>query len=240
MSRRDDLIREAFGETPNPGRKWTPAEAQEIERLRQAVSGLKSMRDVPEPQLSVERLRDAVLKTEMRQRGAGFRWPMIAAPAGLGVALVAFMALRPSAHRPVAYIADEAAPSAPSVALERSSPAPRPKVATAPALEARIEEPPPLAAGNGHRKPIARVTNTSNVLRIGKGATTSRSGGANAEPAELVASNAVMGPEPPIENLAPEATPDDVVVVIESRPDASTGSRSASEVEASSDVVIGG
>lgn len=241
MSRRDDLIREAFGEATSPGRKWTPDEASEIERLRQAVSGLKALRETPEPQLSVERLRDAVLKTEMRQRDGGFRWSMVAAPVGLGVALIAFLALRPDAGRPVAYIADDAPRARPSSTIELPAPAVTPKSGPQAVVPAPNQGPPAsVAARASQRRPSPRVTNVSDVVRVASGVTASRSGSAVADAGALVANHTVMGPEPPIENLAPAAVPDDTVVVIESRPDASTGSRSASEVEASSDVVIGG
>jgi hypothetical protein len=249
MSRRDDLIREAFEDGALANRDWTREERRELELLREAREGLQALRDVPAPQLSVERLRDAVLKAEMRQRATGFRWKLVTAPAGLALAVVAFLALRPEPEpspmvaavaesAPVAQPAPppDALPSAPEIVAQAEPPAqPGPQAAARPSPEPRAG----VRAGRAVRvaRAVAQPPAATRVEAPEPAVRGAPPGGATEEAAVTVAG---AGPEPAVGGASVPPESEVTVVLIQYRPDAATGSRPASEVLATNDVVIGG
>lgn len=94
-NRRDQILNMAFGETDTDGMAYeslSENERAELETLKGMREGLKSLSDVPECQLSPERLRSAILGNAVKKRPAqswGFATGTIAFVA---VALIAFQA----------------------------------------------------------------------------------------------------------------------------------------------------
>lgn len=93
--RRDQLLSIAFGEKDADGMMFenlSEEERTELEALRAVREGLLSLRDVPECQLSTERVRSAILGSAVKKRpayGLSFATGTIAV---LAVALIAFQA----------------------------------------------------------------------------------------------------------------------------------------------------
>jgi len=100
MNRRDELIQHAFGELPEDrSRRLEASEARdprlarEADALRQLRADLRGLRDIPECQLSAERMRDAVLRSEMKARPR-LSPVWLGAPVAAGLAVLGMFLLR--------------------------------------------------------------------------------------------------------------------------------------------------
>ncbi len=97
-SRRDKILTTAFGDADALDLSGlTDEERAEYEDARRLSEGLKTLRDVPECQLSTERLIGAVLSSAARKRPT-FTWGHAAVAAAVGV--MAFFAMQSSLFNP--------------------------------------------------------------------------------------------------------------------------------------------
>lgn len=101
----DDLIQLAFGdlkkEHADALRQACSADAEASETLRSYEmmrEGLLGLKDIPEMQMSTERLRDAILKDGLKPHPQSrFNWNLLAWPVSLGLAAtMGWMYLKPS------------------------------------------------------------------------------------------------------------------------------------------------
>lgn len=104
MANKDDfLIELAFGDRNDPEAlrqlESDPGSAKELKLYQEMRDGLKQLRDIPDMQMSGERLRDAILREGLRPvhepAPTSFRWLWFAAPVA-AAALFAFFAMRPT------------------------------------------------------------------------------------------------------------------------------------------------
>ena len=86
--RMDEIVSAAFGELDADLGKMTETERAEFEKLRAIKHGLNALREVPECQLSNERLSSAILGSAVKPRRAG-GWGIASA----GIAALALFAL---------------------------------------------------------------------------------------------------------------------------------------------------
>lgn len=239
--RKDLLIAYAFGdltEEEMAAFETDEAERAELNRLARLRRDLKQLNYAPECQLSVERVRDAILQHEIRQR-RDWRPLILAMPAAAALALVAFFSTRtgidPGVPQTSAIVA-ESAEQKPFVVRSEPDLVTSPPISdadvvqlvsiTLAALGVRpvSTDEPVRVASLEQRKPAARRKQASTVLA-------SRS-----SPTKEAAPNRAT----PVAAPTTQPQPMEPIVMISDDEDKTTGARRANEVETTSDVVIGG
>jgi hypothetical protein len=90
----EEIIGAAFGENVGELGQLTDAERRELETAQKMKQGLASLKDVPDHQLSNERLRNAILGSQVQRRPRFALWSYgSAAVACLAVALLAIQSM---------------------------------------------------------------------------------------------------------------------------------------------------
>lgn len=241
-TRKDQLIEFAFGElsdTEKQSLSLTASEKKELEGLASLCADLRALRDVPECQISTERMRDAVLKAEIRQRRDWRRWlPLTAVPAAAALALLALNFVKPPAvTQPTNIAATERPISSPLVATRVEDNGMSFDASDAAAFMLNAAAVVESLATN--EQPVAPVVNRSskprprNRVRM----TTARNqpvvrAVAKTQPAADTAA--------PVRSIPAPTNQPEPIVMISNEQDNNTGARRANEVETSHDVVIGG
>lgn len=228
MIRRDrdeQAIRMAFGE-------WEPQQGQPepddalhalTEEYRSMRADLALLRDVPECQVSVERLRDAILKAGIRQGPEPRRTWLAPAIATALVLVVGFGLTRRWDPGPNPMPTD--------LRLAVASPAPEP---AAPTLEPEIPvagvgsrpDHPAAEAPSAAKKPAPRRHRPTRYAVAPKTVVKPSTSSANAASAAVAEPDSLPASEP--------------VVLITPDQDDATGAQRASEMESADHVVIGG
>jgi len=227
MIRRDrdeQAIRMAFGEwEPHSGHP-EPDDALNAltEEYRSMRADLALLRDVPECQVSVERLRDAILKAGIRQGPESRRAWLAPAVATVLVLLVGFGLTRQWDPAP--------APMPTDLRLAVASPGPEP---AAPTVEPEIP-----AAGVGSRPDLpvaeAQLAAKKPAPRLHRPTRYAVAPKTVVKPSTSSANAASAAVEP---DSLPASEP---VVLITPDQDDATGAQRASEMESADHVVIGG
>jgi hypothetical protein len=259
MKRRneDELINLAFGELSSE-------RAGEVEKLlaeeeaAQTVNSFKALRDdlkllnnIPDSQISIERVREAILAGGLKRKRPVLRWSWVAAPT-LALALGWGIML----SRPMPSVRHSSTPEP----VQKSDTnlfaykAPEARNLFHPELELTDlnravtrnysfgkDDPATVAV------PDSSVTDSEAVYRP------EHSSGYENRAAEEVPTPAVSANEPPVPAVAEKlpnlddvamashsGTDDQGVVVVDEAKDRTTGAQKATEVEAPSDVVVGG
>lgn len=253
----DDLAMLAFGELPEaeaePLRQIIekdPEAASVYATYRDMAGGLKLL-PVPEHQLSTERLRDAILNQDLKQRSKAPFWQWLWGPIAVGAAAYLFMSFVNSGNRPLIPT-----PGSDKPILVDSGTPDLAQVNPPSNLHVTMPEGSAVPSGPSQRT-AERAANPSKATRTGglvamntkrsdgrNGLTASDRSNAKREPAVLeaeaissdienaVAMNAVM-----TEPFTPDAQP---LILIRSDKDAATGANRAMEVSTSNNVLVGG
>lgn len=267
MNRFDDrLIAFAFGEL---GPEETARFEQELSRhpewqaaldeLRTLKGDLRRLQEVPECQLSTERMRDAILRREMDQRvktGRRATWLVgpVASVAAMGTLWIVLQSLTPPSEPSprVGSVSDPTtlamrAASAPAPAVRKKATAPAaPAVRPSPTRNRKEREPMQIErtspsvrlASRSVERPVAVETDAPVVIRPAVAKIVST----ESVPETAMRPSGEMGlrtmesvPEQPT-----EATQREGIVIIRNERDERTGARTASEVQADDGIVFGG
>lgn len=235
--RKDQLLNLAFDETPEGEIvELSTDDRRELEALRTLKQDLKALRPTAECQVSVERIRDAILGQEIRSRRAWRPWVFGATVPVAAAILALFFLPRTSDIEPE----EQGSPSI--VARTVAAPEVQPEVRTTSgwseedarraiasamiamqtlAPQVSATEPAPAAPRRVPESHAKRTVRPANRVTH--------------QPVTKVTSAPTRSVTPP----APTAQPEPIVV-ISSTEDSKTGALRASEVESSYDVVIGG
>jgi hypothetical protein len=260
--REEELMQLAFGDLRREENGQLQAEistdpeaAKAFSSYRDMCDGLKALRDVPEMQLSTERLRDAILSGGLQPRPVSrwnFNW--LATPIAVGAcAFVIVLAVRKPHTIPMP--SGTVAMDTPSVdgsnpkkdwlgvtdfgANDDVSPKTAPQAAT---ISHDVTEQTPrmrhhvLRKNNGSMM-VAALTTTPNP-GLAKALSMPTFGNINANTSMTFAAktaDATRGAQ--AEQNSPKGNE---IVMIDAQPDAETGAARATEVKSSSNVVIGG
>ncbi|HRI42975.1 MAG TPA: hypothetical protein PLL78_03510 [Fimbriimonadaceae bacterium] len=240
--RKDLLIAYAFGdltEEEMAAFEANDAERAELDRLARLRGDLKHLNSVPECQLSVERVRDAILQREIRQRRDWKPW-IVAMPAAAALALLAFFATRPG-DAPVA-------PNANPIVVESAEQKPfvvrsEPDLVTSPPItDADVVQ----LVGITLSALGARPVSTDEPVRVASLERKSPTVPRRRTTPTAVAIRSESKKESTHDRTTPVAAPTtqpqpiEPIVMISNDEDKTTGARRANEVETSNDVVIGG
>lgn len=245
MSRQDDLIRYAFGELTEAEAERLRAElrtkpealreAEDLQALRQ---DLRRLNEIPECQLSVERLRDAVFQSNLRERArpVWLQWlPLAGVGAAAMLGVVAWLNSVEPSEQPLPIrdsVAELTPPAANSMVASSGSEAfdildfeqlqPRQSVVEA----AERDATPPLSAPARYQPPIQAAPAVHSVQ--------------SEEPVTITRPSPAPVAEAavPVADEVPEEQP--IVVVIEPESNNALGARNAAELTFGTDVVIGG
>lgn len=227
--REEQVIRMAFGEGKlESGIAENDAELKRLaEQYRAMRSDMDLLREIPECQLSVERLRDAILGAGIRQSPEPRRLWLATAFAAACTALIGLGLLRQwnsgtvrdDEHRRLAASSKEAEITVPAV-----EPPDPPSAAEAVGKRPVTERSPVVVHRTGPRQPrtirFAVAPKTPKTLVEPSAATSNRGSAAT------TVTDSVAGSEP--------------VVLIMPEQDDATGAQRASEMESADHVVIGG
>lgn len=240
MNRRDDLIQHVFGDLDERRSRQLDAEsalrpeiAREAQALRRLREDLRTLRDIPECQLSTDRVRDAVLRSEMKARPRlSLVW--LGAPVAVGLVLLALFLLRTDGGQVITQSGiDRGSPLAVAQPLETVA-----VVGAQSALDfAGLAEnvvPTPVAI-----KPTPAAFSAKAPRRPFRNAVRSESRRQRDE-ARIVRSPVAAGPVGPVASAKPgsdSSEPTGIVIIDTADP---TGETRANEVETASHVVIGG
>lgn len=233
---KDRLIEMAFEGSANlpSGGEFTSEAQAELKELQRIKEGLIDLRSVPECQLSIETLRDSILRAEMRapQRSLSrFAW---LAPAAAGLLIVGLFAVnRLSAgaeNAGTVVIASAPAPMASNSSFDLEGFLPNTIVSS---VEAASSGSAPFAVKPSVRPSTASLMRGTVHHRVG-----SSSARAQNQPRfEGVAAKAVEAGT----SVAPAVTKSHpTIVIINPDVNGDTGAKTANEVETGSNVVIGG
>lgn len=241
-TRKDQLIQCAFGELSQAEKQnlnLSATERQEMEAFASLRTDLRALREVPDCQISTERMRDAVLKAEIRQRQDWRRWlPLAAVPAAAVLALVALnLAKAPDAPAVNHLAASEKPISTPLVVRRTDDTTPTTFDASDVAAfmlnaTAFVDS----LATETEPKPTAPRTKR-NKTRISTRLVSSRT-----QPSARLSSKkeAPTAPVAAVRSIPAPTDQPEPIVMISNEQDNNTGARRANEVETSHDVVIGG
>lgn len=250
MKRKNEvqLIELAFGDV-NPEeatqlRQQVEADASSMATLQayeELRNSLGNLRDVPEMQMSRERLRDAILADGLRE-SRRFTWTWFAAPAAVAALAFAFTLLVRDPVMPLPGGGGIATLDAGSLTMNMDPTIERPNRSVAALLGneelGRIKFPEP------DKTTIETSAQGSTVAKFSKRATPLASKATEPEPAPPVATVASAS-APVVADAASmgAAKPEEVeaeVIVFTLDTDVDTGARRATAMESSSNVVIGG
>ncbi|MBI1757279.1 MAG: hypothetical protein HYR64_09265 [Fimbriimonas ginsengisoli] len=226
MKRRDEdlLLKVAFGDATADevaradGLSRDPEASRRLAELRRMREGLHLLREVPEAQISTERLRDALLRNGLKpeRSGWGLGWVWMPAGALAATFLIASWVMRQSPT----LVRSDAGPSAP-VVLAKREPVSKP-------LPSAAQEQSPTVA-------VPTFVNESAPPSISSrrpGQAANRHGSGRAKRAA------------PLPSLDPghseEPFSSDAIVMIEPEADDATGAQRAVEMESGADVLVGG
>ena len=241
----EELIKLAFGDIEPQGSeraKKMLADDAEAAKLFAGYSeireGLKSLK-TPEHQLSTERLREAILKQGLKQKGplAGWKWTF----APLAVAAAAFLITLRMGGQPTTGPVVTTSDGNSSGSINRP-------IDFSPSNTEPIVVPDPEVAPPSVERNTERVTSTSKTSGRSSASRTARSAGASViafrapalSPADFSRS-AIDGALPAgALALSLETSEEQPIVLIGSESDESTGANRATEVSSASNVVIGG
>ncbi|MCW5941150.1 MAG: hypothetical protein KIS66_02900 [Fimbriimonadaceae bacterium] len=250
----DDLIRIAFGEASEEEAQRLlagadPGSAMKLDLYRRLCADLRGMAsDVPEPQLSQERLQEAILRAGLKRERRAWSWTWAFAPVAALAIGVLFINRRPDLVEPVqpnreTIEAPEAATQGPV--------APAPKTSPGPAVaEVRPSGAPvaPVAAPKRYVRLGGAARNKSTIPVTGGLAADAMRNlaflGASKRSAPELASRGDAAPragssDPARTSVDAAAPADAMIVLIASETDAATGANLAIEVASTSNVVIG-
>lgn len=254
----EELIRIAFGEASEEESRRLladsdPGTAMKLDLYRRLRADLRDMAtDVPEPQLSQERLQEAILRAGLKRERRAWSWSWAFAPMAALAIGVLFINRRPDLVEPLqptreTIEAPEAAAPAPDAdkavkVHEATAPvseivAPAAKAGHVSAPSARRVVRTPVGA----RDKLVAVTTPDrlvagtmkNLAALGMADRTTHAasrGGADSRPAS---------PDAPTTALSAAVPADAMVVLIATETDAATGANLAIEVASTSNVVIG-
>lgn len=237
--RKDLLIAYAFGELNEDEMtafEADAAEKAELDELTRLRADLKRLADVPECQLSVERVRDAILQREIRQR-RDWRPLVLATPVAAGLALLAFFAMRQSGQPSLA-------PKTNPIVIETTEPKPfvrrtePDRVTTPPANGVDVERLVGITLSVLNARPVS----TDEPVSIRQAVHRPKPAYKHSVVASRVETPMPAAPEGSTPVAAPTVQPQPIepIVMISADEDKATGARRANEVETTSDVVIGG
>ncbi|AIE87737.1 anti-sigma factor family protein [Fimbriimonas ginsengisoli] len=234
-----------------------PAARRALAEFRDMREGLRGLAEVPDHQLSNERLRDAILARGLRPEakreepkglGAGWIWmPVAALSLGFGL-----MMLRPRANsgEPQVVLSPSSVASrnlgfdsnpmgsASSTMVAKNETAP--KISAAPVAVTKKPEPlKPIFASNRRRRYHSpHFTSDAIPLRVDGWKDNNKEDG----PVALVGNTSAPSRVPAAATNKPAdpASASTPIVLIDMNPDASTGAPTATEVGTASNVLIGG
>lgn len=251
-----ELIRIAFGEASEEETRRLladsePGTAMKLDLYRRLRADLRDLAtDVPEPQLSQERLQEAILRAGLKRERRAWSWSWAFAPMAALAIGVLFINRRPDLVEPLSNAREAIAASeipapapAPDTPSDRVASAAGAESVAAPVIEptrvapsvVRRSRPARVAVRSkakvGHDVPVAGAINDVAVLGMEARTTTVPSRGSAGS--RFVSADAA--PEP----ARLSAPTDAMVVLIASETDAATGANLAIEVASTSNVVIG-
>lgn len=235
----DELLTRAF----DGDFEQLAASSEEERMLIGLKQDLRALREVPECQLSTERMRRAVLSREIHARKARpLQWLYVGVPAAAACMLLALTWMRPSTSgRPMSRLL---ADKQPVVTVERSPNAAQPDTGVLKALPKAN----PVSSSKGtaiYRRASAHVKRSGRRIYGGAPLVAKVT-----NPPRITAS-ALPNPTPPLPEQGdgagtprqhPSSHESDAqtLVVISSDQDSATGARRAAEISQPSTVIIGG
>ncbi len=222
-----------------------PSQAAKLRAYAEMRDGLASLRDVPEMQMSCDRLRDAILAGGLKEpRAAGWTWFAIPVAVAAGAFLFTIVSRRPSMQVPIVPVASVSNPgSSFDVAMERSPnvglESIRPESATTPlgTLEFKMASEPEVTPKARKKVIPTSVARTSHPVadNTPKVAFAAAPGVGEAAKMSLTAET----PTAPTKEKDDRITTASVIVITPEQ-NGDTGTQRATEVESVSNVVIGG
>ena len=241
-TRKDQLIECAFGElsaAEKQGLNLSAAEREEMNAFASLRADLRALREVPDCQISTERMRDAVLKSEIRQRQDWRRWlPLAAVPVAAALALVALnLAKAPDAPSRSNFAASEKPVSSPLVVRRTEDTMP----STFDASDVAAFMLNATAFIDSLATDTEKATATTRTKRA-KPRINVRLASTRNQPVVRLATKKETAPVPatPVRSIPAPTNQPEPIVMISNEQDNNTGARRANEVETSHDVVIGG
>lgn len=253
----DDLAMLAFGELPEaeaaPLRQIIekdPEAASVYATYREMAGGLKLL-PVPEHQLSTERLRDAILNQDIKQRSRAPFWQWLWGPIAVGAAAYLFMSFVNSGNRPLIPTPGSDKPILVDTGAPDMADATPPKNLHVTMPEGNpVPSGPPRGAAERAGTP-SKSTHTGGPVAMNTKRSDGRNGLANSDRSNAKREPVVLGAEAissDIENavamnavMTEPFTPDtQPLILIRSDKDAATGANRAMEVSTSNNVLVGG
>lgn len=244
----DELLKLAFEETTPEqamvmelAAQQDPEAAQALSQYRQMRLGLRELAEVPADQLSKERLREAILTRGLKPR-RGFNLGWVAMPAMAAALAVVFLAYRPHPAVTPQVVASRGvnpfrmATITPPSPLAMVTPthdidsnpaktvAPRPSAATMVALRHVVRH---------HGKHVPEALDA----KVKDGIFDPEFDGSRFAMIASVSHSENVLPSPSVSAAVPAPNP---IVLIDSQKDGNTGAARATEVDSSSNVVVGG
>ncbi|MFZ4509177.1 MAG: hypothetical protein ACOYON_15935 [Fimbriimonas sp.] len=243
--REDEIIGVAFGDSSAPQHLDRDEEAV-FSQLSWIKDGLKDLREIPEDQISTERLRDAILSSGLRPEPVAPRWGWLWMPLTAAMAAVVFLQVQKSMARvepqlmvqePVAQ-AEPFRLKVPSTASDILAKTPPKSVAVnSPAPSRRVRNPISRETAvslevEGPKMTLAYAPQVSNLRDRAEEANLGSRGGMRAAKTAPSMSADAMAASP----VEEEST----VILIQSEKDANTGLPIATEVNSTKNVLVGG
>lgn len=249
----DQLVQMAFGDmTPEDAARLTqlaqsdPNAARALESYRQIRNGLHSLREVPEPQLSNERLRDAILRSGL-PAGSGEpiarRWTWAWVPVGALALAFSLTMMRGGGEAAPMIVEDTAGSSRERSVVALNAPLAK----TEGILPSRLDAAPVVRPPQADRA-VASAPQTRTPRRQSRLASRTERSKPDVpvrpsllEPPPVTMSTLAVGPMSGAFGApSTPASDEGTVILILPQKDDATGAQIATEVQNRSDVLIGG
>lgn len=231
--------------------------AKKVDDMRWLKEGLVELREVPEDQMSVERLRDAILGQGLKPHAEPSRWSWLWMPTTAGLTACALMFVLqarnrqvdpqimipegPAFSQPFAFNFDptEADPTGSQLsmkAVERETSKPVAQVRNTPRGRGARPSAPVEKTANAPVVPMMMVASEAiqTGIRTGMATVGSRHAGARGDAS---GDAAMMAAPAAMDAMMPD---DSGVVLIQNEKDAQTGAPIATEVNSTNNVLVGG
>lgn len=236
---RDEIQSAAFGDLEMDIANLNADEANELQIWQRLKSDLHRLRETPEPQIGIERVRQAILNEEIAAKSpSSLPWAAgIAAASAVGAVAVWAMLQNPGARYSEVRTENSASVTRSNAAKDPWVEKPVPLVATnrtgdvarsTSELDSRSKNGPAILSPRHSRFNGQLVAMRTASRSYSQATSTARTG---EKPSES------LQPNPPTVPVASNEAP---VVIVDSTTDEHSGANLATEVETKGDIVIGG